>query len=128
MALRSWMLVLAAATSLGLAGCHRGADSGATAQANAPGRPGTGNGVEVASPQSADSSNGRGSSGAMGSLPHPGSSGGDAPAGVSGKGGASTMGGPGTGLQGGMNPQPGQPTGVAGGSTNRTPHSSVGNR
>lgn len=110
------MLVLAAATSLGLAGCHRGADSGATAQANAPGRPGTDNGVKVAHPEVADTSNSRGSSAA------------GIPPGVTGKGGTSTMGGPGTGLQGGMNPQPGQPTGVAAGSTNRTTHSSVGNR
>lgn len=102
------MLVLAAATSLGLAACHRGADSGATANAN---------GVDVTRPQAADTSNARGSS-----------SGAEVPAGATGKGGTSAMGGPGTGLAGGMNPKPGQPTGVAGGSTNSTTHSSVGNR
>ena len=116
MASRQLLLVLAAATSLGLAACHRGADSGATAQANAPGRPGTGNGVKLAGPEAAQPSNARASTGA------------EAPLGTTGKGGTSTMGGPGTGLQGGMNPQPGQPTGVAGGSTNRTTHGSVGNR
>jgi hypothetical protein len=128
MAAQHWMLVLAAAASLGLAGCQRGADTGATANANAPGRPGTGNGVEVAGPQGPDSSSGHGPSGVKGSLPHPGSSGGDAPVGTTGNGGTGAMGGPGTGLTGGMNPQPGQPTGVAGGAANRTPGNSVGNR
>jgi hypothetical protein len=54
------------------------------------------------------------------------------PKGATGKGGAGTaaMGGPGSGLAGGMAP-PGsasQPTGVAEGSTNRSTKSSVGNR
>jgi hypothetical protein len=128
MALRQFTLVLAAASSLGLAACHRGADSGATSAENAPGNPGKGNGVEVAQPQAADSSSGRGSSGARGTLPHPGSSGGDAPAGTTGKGGTATMGGPGTGLNGGLNPAPGQPTGVSGGTTNSTTQNSVGGR
>ena len=115
MALRDWTLVLAAAASLGLAACHRGADSGATANSNAPGRPGTGNATEVTRPQAADT---------------PGSSGGSGIAsGTSGSGGNShSMGGPGTGLAGGMNPAPGQATGVAGGSTNSTTKSAVGNR
>jgi hypothetical protein len=129
MALREWALVLAAASSLGLAACHRGADTGATANSNAPGSPGTGNGVQVSRPQAADSSGGAGPSGVKGSMPHPGSSGGaDAPVGASGAGGTNTMGGPGTGLTGGLNPAPGQSTGVAGGTTNSTPGTSVGNR
>jgi len=129
MAMRECMLVLAAAASLGLAACHRGADTGATANSNAPGRPGTGNGVDVAQPQGSDSSSGRGSSGAKYSSAHPGSSGGDAPAGASGKGSStSVMGGPGAGLAGGMNPAPGQPTGVTEGTPNSTPKKSVGNR
>src|SRR5947209_725003 len=128
MALREWALVLAAATSLGLAACHRGADTGATRAENAPARPGTGNGVEVASPQAADSSTGRGPSGVKGSLPHPGSSGGDSPPGTSGSGGTNAMGGPGTGLAGGLNPSPGQSTGVADGTSNSTTKSAVGNR
>lgn len=129
MSLRYWMLALAAASSLGLAGCNRGADTGATKNSNAPGSPGTGNGVEVARPQNSDSSSGRGSSGAKGSMPHPGSSGGaDTPVGATGKGDTSTMGGPGTGLAGGMNNAPGQSTGVSGGSSNRSPDSAVGRR
>ena len=125
---RDVMLVLAAAASLGLAGSHRGADTGATRSATEPGSPGTGNGVQVARPQAPDSSTGRGPSGVKGSLPHPGSSGGDAPAGVSGSGGTNTMGGPATGRAGGMNNAPGQPTGVAAGGTNRTSGTSTGNR
>lgn len=48
----------------------------------------------------------------------------------SGTTGTSAMGGPGTGLAGGLAPggAASQPTGVAEGSANRTPHSSVGNR
>jgi hypothetical protein len=38
------------------------------------------------------------------------------------------MGGPGAGFAGGMNPQPGHPTGVAAGSPNRSTGNSVGNR
>jgi hypothetical protein len=131
MALRQWTLVLAAAMSLGLAACHRGADSGATRAENAPGSPGTGNGIDVSRPQAADSSSGRGPSGARGSLPHPGSSGGDAPAGTTGNAGTagtSAMGGPGAGLNGGLNPAPGQSTGVSNGTTNSSPKNSVGNR
>src|SRR3954470_8787741 len=126
MALREWALALAAAASLGLAGCHRGADSGAAANANAPGRPGA-NSTEVAQPQAADSSSGRGTSGAKGSMPHPGSSGGDAPVGTTGSG-TKSMGGPGTGLAGGMNPAPGQQTGVAEGTANSTQSNNVGKR
>lgn len=130
MTLRTWTLVLAAASSLGLAACQRGADSGATANPNAPGSPGTGNGVEVARPSGTDNSTGRGSSGAKGSMPHPGSSGGDAPAGTTGQGSTGSMGGPGTGLAGGTGQgmSPGVQTGVAGGSSNRTPDDATGRR
>lgn len=127
MALRQWALALAAVSSLGLAACQRGADSGATANSNAPGSPGTGNPTEVARPQAADSSSGRGSAGAQGSMPHPGSSGGDGVAGASGSG-TNAMGGPGTGLAGGLNPAPGQPTGVADGAKNSTQKDNVGKR
>ena len=50
MPLRRCALVLAAAASLGLVGCERGADSGATANPNAPGSPGTGNPTQVTTP------------------------------------------------------------------------------
>jgi hypothetical protein len=48
----------------------------------------------------------------------------------SGAAGTSSMGGPGVGLAGGLGPSgsASQPTGVAEGSANRTPRSSVGNR
>ena len=49
------------------------------------------------------------------------------PKGTTGSG-TNAMGGPGAGLAGGMNPAPGQPTGVANGSANSTPAKSVGNR
>ena len=52
----------------------------------------------------------------------------DTPTGTTGSGNTATMGGPGTGLQGGMNPAPGQPTGVADGSKNSTTSGAVGNR
>lgn len=42
MPIRTCALVLGAAASLGLAGCERGADSGATANPNASGSPATG--------------------------------------------------------------------------------------
>ena len=130
MSLRQWALVLAAVSSLGLAACQRGADSGATANPNAPGRPGTGNDTEVARPAAPDSSTGRGSSGAKGSLPHPGSSGGDAAAGTTGQGSSAMGAGPGTGLAGGTGQgmSPGTPTGVAGGTSNRTPDNAAGRR
>ncbi|HEY8050363.1 MAG TPA: hypothetical protein VIE63_14405 [Ramlibacter sp.] len=87
MAMREWMLVLAAASSLGLAACDRARQD---------------TGSQTAGQQS--------------------------PAGTSGAGGTAAMGGPGAGLAGGMNPSPGQATGVANGSTNRTTKGSVGNR
>lgn len=49
------------------------------------------------------------------------------PAGTSGSG-TTAMGGPGAGLAGGMNPAPGQPTGVAEGTTNSTQKNNVGKR
>jgi len=49
------------------------------------------------------------------------------PKGTTGSG-TNAMGGPGTGLAGGMNPAPGQSTGVSNGSANSTPSKSVGNR
>ena len=130
MALREWALVLAAASSLGLAACQRGADSGATANPVAPGRPGTGNPTEVARPAAPDNSSGRGPSGVAGSMPHPGSSGGDAPAGTTGKGTSAMGAGPGTGLAGGTGQgmSPGVPSGAAEGSTNRVPGGSTGTR
>jgi hypothetical protein len=50
------------------------------------------------------------------------------PPGTSGMGGTNAMGGPGRGLNGGLNPAPGQQTGVAEGTTNSTTKSAVGNR
>ena len=130
MRLRHWALVLAAASSLGLAACQRGADSGATANPNSPGRPGTGNDVEVARPAAPDSSGGRGPSGVKGSMPHPGSSGGDAPPGTTGQGTSAMGAGPGTGLAGGTGQgmSPGVRSGVAEGSNNRVPDNSAGRR
>lgn len=87
MALREWTLVLAAAMSLGLAGCQRFKQD-----------------------------------------PGDNTAGVQSPAGATGKGGTNELGGPGSGLAGGMNPVPGQHTGVADGTTNSTPQKSVGNR
>lgn len=80
MPLRTCALVFAAAASLGLAGCDRGADSGATANPNAPGRPGTGNPTVVVTPSAAD-----GPSGVAGSAPRPGSSGAGSASGQTGQ-------------------------------------------
>jgi hypothetical protein len=127
-------LVLAAATSLGLAACHRGGDAHPSARANAPGSPGKGNDAQQSTPAVADTAgvNGGGSSGEKGTMRTPGSSGGNAPPGTTGSGTSSAtsgMGAPGTGLNGGLGAtQPGQPTGVAAGSENRTTKSNVGNR
>ena len=52
----------------------------------------------------------------------------DTPAATSGGGTTNAMGGPGTGLAGGMNPASGQSTGVAPGGPNSTTKSAVGNR
>lgn len=120
----------------GLAGCDRGA----TANPNAPGSPGTGNGVVKATPQAPDGPPG-GPSGIKGSLPHTGGSGADMPAGATGghvgNGPGSQQAQPGTGLTGGLGAQAGMSPasatrntvpGIAGGSKNTTTGGSVGNR
>ena len=72
---------LALLAGLSLAAC----DNGTQRNPNAPGSPGTGNARVVTAPSAADSPPG-GTMGVKGSLPHPGSSGGDAVPGVTGKG------------------------------------------
>lgn len=72
---------LALLAAFSLAGC----DKAVQGNPNAPGSPGTGNARVVTTPAAADSPPG-GPSGVKGSLPHPGSSGGDAVIGVTGKG------------------------------------------
>jgi len=139
--------VLAAAS---LAGCGRGADSGATANPNAPGSPGSGNPAQARAPQAPDGPPG-GPSGVKGSAPHTGASGGDAVPGATGRGldqagSRSQTAQPGSGLQGGLGASSGQtamgagPSGASGpestgpqgtaasGSSNRSPSTSVGNR
>lgn len=98
-------LLLAAGLTLALAACGRGADSGATANPNAPGSPGTGNPPVIATPQAPDSPPG-GPSGVAGSAPHPGSSGGDAVPGATGSRIIGQAPAPGGGLQGGMGAGP----------------------
>lgn len=73
---------LAFVTALALAGCDKAVTGG---NANAPGSPGTGNPREVAAPSAPDTPPG-GPTGVKGSLPHPGSSGGDAVPGTTGRG------------------------------------------
>ncbi len=70
---------------MGLTGCQRGADSGATPNPNAPGSPGTGNAPVTAAPQQPDARAG-GSTGGAGVGPPPEASGGDLPQGASGGG------------------------------------------
>ena len=74
----AWGLALLAA--MALAACDKATNSG---NANAPGSPGTGNPPVVATPMAPDTQPG-GTSGVAGSLPHPGSSGGDAVMGATG--------------------------------------------
>lgn len=87
---------------LTLTGCERVATSGSTPPVGAA----TGNPRETTAPQAPDSKAG-GPSGVTGSAAHPGSSGGDAVPGTTGKG-TSEMGGrsqapqPGVGLSGGL--------------------------
>ncbi|HEY0822315.1 MAG TPA: hypothetical protein VGD76_00900, partial [Ramlibacter sp.] len=69
------------AGALALAACSKQADT----NPNAPGSPGTGNSAEVVRPAAPDGPPG-GPSGVAGSLPHPGSSGGDAVPGTTGSG------------------------------------------
>lgn len=128
----SWSLVaLAAAGVLGLAAC----DQRAEVNPNAPGSPGTGNAAEVVRPAAPDSLPG-GSSGAAGSQPNPGSSGGDAVPGTTGQGPSMQ---PGSGLNGGLGTGSsasamGSASAPAGGGTalqgtsNMTPDSTAGRR
>src|SRR5438874_1521963 len=85
MHLRHCSVVLAAVALLGAC------DRGATGNPNAPGSPGTGNAPQVSAPTAPDTPPG-GPSGVKGSLPHPGSSGGDAVPGTTGSGTAESGG------------------------------------
>jgi hypothetical protein len=128
-------LALAAACVLALGACSRPTDP----NANAPGSPGTGNPTEVVRPSAPDSPPG-GPSGIAGSVPHPGSSGGDAPSGVTGAGTVDRTQPrqPGEGLHGGLGsssamgsaPAAGSATmaPAGGGSANTTSGSAVGSR
>ena len=128
--------MLAATCVLALGACSRQADS----NANAPGSPGTGNPTEVVRPAVPDSPPG-GPSGIAGSTPHPGSSGGDAPPGISGSGtvaGSQQPTQPGQGLGGGLgsgsamgaSPAASAATGAPAldGSPNTSPSNAVGTR
>jgi hypothetical protein len=142
--MRRGAILLVASLSLGLAGCNRASEG----NPGAPGSPGTGNPREVARPTAADTPSG-GLSGVKGSLPHAGSSGGDAPPGATGSGTADAGGQnqasqPGAGLAGGMSGSSGLgmtgtfPAGTgtqsagagaaSSGSPNRSPRSGVGTR
>jgi hypothetical protein len=137
-------LLLVALLSVGVVGCDRAREG----NPNAPGSPGTGNPREVVRPSAPDTPPG-GSSGMKGSLPHPGSSGGDPVPGTTGSGtsdpaGRSETPQPGTGLARGMGGPSGLgmtgtfPSGTttqssgegaaAAGSPNRTSQSRVGTR
>jgi hypothetical protein len=107
-------LLLAAALSLGVAGCDRGSGG----NPNAQGSPGTGNAREVRVPSAPDTAPG-GPSGVKGSVAHPGSSGGDAVPGTTGSGTQGAATGPGTPASGGR---------IAEGSTNSTSSGAVGQR
>jgi hypothetical protein len=132
-------LCTAAALSLALAGCGRGADSGATSNPVSQGRPGTGNDRVVVQPSAPDGP-AAGSAGAKGSAPYASPSGGGAVPGSTGTGTSSAQPAPGTGLQGGLGAGSGltgsfpsgtgtSSMGAAGdGSPNTTTRSSVGNR
>jgi hypothetical protein len=124
MPVRHYALVLAAAASLGLAGCGRGADSGATANPNAPGSPGTGNPTRVVTPSAGEGPPG-GPSGVAGSAPHPGSSGGDAVPGATGSGTVGQTPPAGSGLQGGMGAGPASSPSGTGTSATTAPGGSV---
>lgn len=115
---------------LALGACSKQAENNAVA----PGRPGTGNGVEVVKPAAPDSPP-SGSSGSSGAVPHTGSSGGDATPGVTGSGTASKAPAPtGSGLDGGLNTHAAgnagspEPAAATQGSANTTTGSSFGNR
>jgi len=135
-------MALAAALVAGatLTGCGRGADSGASSNATAPGQPGTGNAVEARIPQAPDGPPG-GPSGVAGSAPHTGGSGADVIPGTSGRGTAepggrsTTAQQPGSGTTGGLGTSmgntaamPQQGSAASEGSTNRTTDGAVGRR
>ena len=134
-------IVLAAAAVAALSACDRGAGSGATANPNAQGQPGTGNPTEQARVQAPDGPPG-GPSGVKGSAPHPGASGGDTVVGTTGRGSppgsqSQTPAAPGTGLSGGLGASQGQSAMGAGpagggaasqGSSNTSSGSAVGQR
>jgi hypothetical protein len=119
-----------------LAGCERGADSGATANPVAPGRPGNNERAEVVRPVP----------GSITESPQVGGSTAQVPAGITGSGGVTKVPGslqgrsnvpaqPGTGVDGGLKdgpaPRPGAPemgAGPASGSPNRTNSNAVGQR
>lgn len=138
MARKPWPIVtLAAACALALGACSKQAET----SANAPGSPGTGNGVATTQPAAPDGPPG-GSSGDKGAAPATGSSGGDAVAGATGDASAVTGSGtqqPGVGINGGLssgnvmgNAPSGQNATMASpagnGSSNNSTRSSVGNR
>lgn len=139
MLVRTCTWAATAALAMTLAACNRGA----TDNPNASGSPGTGNPRETAAPSAPDTPPG-GPSGVKGSLPHTGSSGGDAVPGATGRGtaeegGRSQTPQPGSGLQGGLGRNAGMadsaasgasaPAGTATqGSTNRTPGGATGQR
>lgn len=124
-------LILATLLPLGSAGCDRDGSN-----PNSPGSPGTGNPAEAARPSASDTPAG-GPAGVKGSLPHPGSSGGDAVPGATGTGTAGQA-QSGQGLAGGVSassvPSGSTTTQSAGagpvpeGSENRSPRSAVGTR
>jgi hypothetical protein len=134
-------IALAVVAAASLAACGRGADSGATANPNAQGSPGTGNKTEQVRAGAPDGPPG-GPSGVKGSAPHTGGSGADVVPGTTGRGtseagGRSQTAQPGTGLTGGLGASQGQSAMGAGpagtnaggsGSTNRTPSDAVGRR
>jgi hypothetical protein len=98
--------------AMALAGCDRGASTGATSNPNAPGSPGQGNETRTVTPTRGDTPPG-GSSGAVGTASFPDSSGGDAVPGLTGSGSAtpgSSVTQPGLGTTGGL----GASGGVAG--------------
>lgn len=70
-------MLVALSLALGLQACERGADSGATANPVAPGRPGTGNGIEVVEPRPTNTHE----------SPQVGGSTHEIPAGITGRGG-----------------------------------------
>lgn len=122
MRLHAVLAILAAA--LVSAACQRSGESNPVA----PGSPGTGNAPVSTAPAAGDTPPG-GPSGVKGSLPHTGSSGGDAVPGTTGRGTPETgqAGASSGGLHGGLGPQPtGTPTQALGagaatrGSANRT--------